>query len=67
MYKIILTAPSLCLPGMPPEIVETYRIKVKPTIPVVDRFIHYFCLKYSVELDSILITVKKEEIKPLEL
>lgn len=67
MYKIILTAPSLCLPGMPPEIVETYNIKVKPTIPIVNRFIHEFCLKHSVELDSIHFTVKKEEIEPLTI
>ena len=67
MYKIILTAPSLCLFGMPDEIVETYRIKVKPTIPIVDRITRDFALKHSVELDNIHFTVEKEEIKPLEL
>ena len=66
MYSIILKAPSLCLPGMSPEIVETHRIKVKPTSPIIDRFTRDFCLKYSVELDKIKVTIEKEDIKPLD-
>lgn len=64
-YLITIKAPSLCLPTMPPIIEETYRTRHKPTTEIVDKFVRYFCLKHSVELDRITFTVAKEEIKPL--
>lgn len=66
MYTVILTAPSLCLFTMNPVIKEEIKIAGKPSPRDIDLMCREFALRENVELDSITIDIKKDEIKPLE-
>lgn len=66
MYTVILTAPSLCLFTMKPEIKEEIKVNKKPTPSEIDKLSRDFALRNNVELDSIAIDIRKNEIKPLD-
>ena len=65
MYTVILTAPSLCLFTMKPEIKEEIKVPNKPTPRDIEILTRDFALRHNVELDSIAIDIRKNEIKPL--
>ena len=60
MYSVKLTAPSLCLYNMKPNIVESYNFNTKPSWKEIDSLKRQFSLRNKVELDTIKIDVTQK-------
>jgi hypothetical protein len=57
MFKVILTAPTLCLYDMNKEYKDTYDFKTKPSPRQVELLQRKFALVNNTELDSITIDI----------